>query len=81
MYYVEITLFVVGLVLLIVGYRKNRRNVLLVAAIVLFLSGALGSFVKGYKDGYSGSRNAHSSSIPGQQPNNSFKPTPLRGAA
>ncbi len=81
MYYVEILLFVVGLVLLIAGYKKNKRNVLLLAAIVLFLSAALGSFVDGFQEGYSGSRDAHSSSIPTQLPNNSFKPMPLRGTA
>jgi lipoprotein signal peptidase len=52
MYYLEIALFVVGLIVLVVGYRKNQRNVLLTAAILLFLSGALGSAVDGFSDGF-----------------------------
>ena len=80
MYYFEIALFVAGLTLLIAGYRKNQRNVLLVAAVLLFLSGAVESFVEGFQEGYFGSRDNHSSISP-QQPNNSFNPTPLRGAA
>ena len=52
MYYLEIVLFVVGLVVLIVGYRKNQRNLLFIAAILLFLVGVLGGFVEGIEDGF-----------------------------
>jgi len=48
----ELSLLVLGIVLLVVGYRTNRRNVLLSAAIVLFVSGALGSFAQGYVHGW-----------------------------
>jgi len=58
-YTIEITLFVVGLILLVVGYRKNHRNLLLCAAITLFLSAGLGSMVEGFRDGYLTSRAAH----------------------
>ena len=56
MYYLEIALFVIGLVVLVVGYRKNQRNVLLTAAILLFLAGALGSAVDGFSDGFNQAR-------------------------
>ncbi|MDQ3494368.1 MAG: hypothetical protein M3485_02255 [Pseudomonadota bacterium] len=56
MSYLEIALFIVGVVVLVVGYRKNQRNVLLAAAILLFLAGALGSFVDGIIEGYDGER-------------------------
>src|SRR5690606_41909397 len=42
MYYMEIALLVAGVIVLVIGYRKNRRNVLLTAAVLLFLAGALG---------------------------------------
>lgn len=56
MYYVEIALFIVGLVMLVVGYRKNQRNVLLTAATLLFLAGTLGSIASGFSDGYNQAR-------------------------
>lgn len=40
MYVLEILLFVVGLGLLVIGYRKNARTLLATAALLLFLSGA-----------------------------------------
>lgn len=52
MTYVEIALFVIGLVALVVGYRRNRRNVLLAAAIVLFLSGTVSEFATGFAHGW-----------------------------
>lgn len=59
MYFIEIVLFVVGLVLLVVGYRRNHRNLLLCAAITLFLSAGLGPMVEGFRKGYQESRAAH----------------------
>lgn len=53
MVYLDILLFVVGAVLLVVGYSKNKRDIMLVAALMLFLSGALSSFIEGFVDGYS----------------------------
>lgn len=52
MEYIEIILLVVGVIALIVGYRKNQRNVLLFAAIVLFLAATVGDFAHGILDGY-----------------------------
>ncbi|WP_109126395.1 hypothetical protein [Dyella sp. C11] len=51
MIYVEIACFVIGVVALVIGYRRNQRNLLLVAAIVLFLAGSVGDFAGGFKQG------------------------------
>ena len=56
MYYIEISLFLIGLVLLVVGYRSRNRNVMLSAAILLFLSAAVDSLVGGFLEGYQESR-------------------------
>ena len=55
MYYVAVVLLVLGLGLLVVGYRKTNRNMLATAAIVLLLSGSLESLVTGFIDGASAS--------------------------
>lgn len=68
MYYLEISLFVIGVALLIVGYRRNRRNVMLVAAILLYLSGAVGDFVKGVQEGYLGTQDTDSPADSAQHP-------------
>ena len=60
MYYVEIALFLAGLFLLIIGYRRTHRNMLLAAAIALFLSAGIGSLVNGFAEGYSEVRAGHS---------------------
>ena len=62
MYYLEIALFVIGIVLVVVGYRKNGRNLLLAGAVVLYLSAALPQFVGGYLDGVSGSAGSETAS-------------------
>ena len=54
MYYMQVALFVIGSTLLVVGYRRNRRNWLLAAAIVLFLSSAGPQFIQGFADGVAG---------------------------
>ena len=54
MHYLEMVLFVIGSALLIVGYRRNRRNWLLAAAIVLCLSGAGTQLTQGFADGVHG---------------------------
>ena len=59
MYYLEITLFLIGLALLVVGYRSRNRNVMLSAAITLFLSASVDSFVGGFLEGYQKSQAAH----------------------
>jgi lipoprotein signal peptidase len=52
MEYLQIGLLAAGIALLVVGYRKDRRNQLLLAAILLFLAGALGEFANGFMQGY-----------------------------
>jgi hypothetical protein len=52
MTYIEIVLLFVGVVTLVIGYRKHHRNLLLSAAVVLFLAGAIGHFVRGFNDGF-----------------------------
>lgn len=53
--YLQLVLFAVGAALLTIGYRRNRRGLMLAAAIVLFLAGGgvdLGSaFAQGIHDG------------------------------
>ncbi|MBW4049527.1 MAG: hypothetical protein HIU89_16900 [Proteobacteria bacterium] len=51
MSYVEIGLLLVGLCLLVLGYRRSDRNVLLVAALLLLAAGTIGSFSQGLVDG------------------------------
>ncbi len=41
MYHVEIALFVIGIVLVVVGYRRNGHNLPLAGAVVPSLSAAL----------------------------------------
>ena len=53
MFWLELGLAVGGFVALLVGFRRNNRNILLAAGVALFLSGALPEFVRGYQDGYS----------------------------
>ena len=54
MTYVEVGLLLIGLGMLIFGYRKNSRNVLVIAALVLLASVAIPDFVAGFQDGYAG---------------------------
>ena len=67
MYYMEIALLVAGVIVLVIGYRKNRRNVLLTAAVLLFLAGALGSFFDGFADGYDQARSQAQTSLLGKR--------------
>jgi hypothetical protein len=50
----EYVLLAVGVICLVIGYRRNSRNILLVAALVLFAAAGLRGFVDGFVDGYSG---------------------------
>ena len=52
MFLIESFMFVVGVVVLVVGYRKNDRNLLLAAAIVLLLVGGLSDFTSAFHDGF-----------------------------
>ena len=50
---------IAGLVLLVAGYRSRNRNVMLSAAIILFLSASVDSLVGGFLEGYQKSQAAH----------------------
>ena len=50
--YVEIALLLAGFVLLVLGYRRNRRGWLVAAALLLFLPGNLGPFARGVAEGW-----------------------------
>jgi len=52
MKYVELGLVLIGVLLLVIGYRKNNRNILFVAAIAMFVSGSIGDFAHGFANGY-----------------------------
>ncbi|WP_433925286.1 hypothetical protein [Stenotrophomonas nematodicola] len=51
MYVLELGLLVVGAVLLVVGYRRNRRTMLVAAALVLLVSGVVPDVVEGFAEG------------------------------
>ncbi len=50
----QIGLFVVGMTVRVVGYRRNNRNFLLTAALVLLACGAISGFVTGVHAGITG---------------------------
>jgi len=50
--FVELALLVGGVAVLVIGYCKNNRNLLLAAAILLLLAGALGGMVEGFLEGW-----------------------------
>jgi len=52
MLWVQVALFLVGLVLLVLGYWKNRRGVLVLAALVWLLAGGVADFAQGFSDGF-----------------------------
>lgn len=49
---IEISLLCLGVVLLVVGYRRNHRNLMLAAALVLMSFGTVQDFTRGVADGY-----------------------------
>jgi len=51
-YVLEIILSILGIVMLVIGYRKNSRNILLAGAIILACGCALQEFVKGFLKGW-----------------------------
>ncbi len=55
LYALEIVLLVAGLGLLVVGYGRHHRNLLLGAALALLASGALPDAVRGFSEGFNGS--------------------------
>jgi ABC-type amino acid transport system permease subunit len=60
MIYLEIILLIVGIVLLIIGYRKTDRNLMLAAAVVLWLSASIHDIVSGAIDAASSSQERQS---------------------
>lgn len=56
MQWIGIAFALVGLVLLLFGFARNNRYILVVAGIALFLGGAFPDFARGYLDGYGGTR-------------------------
>jgi hypothetical protein len=44
------TLEIVGLILLVLGYRRNNRNLLLAAALCLWIGAGVNDFVRGFMD-------------------------------
>jgi len=50
-YVIDIVLMVAGFATLVVGYRRDDRKIMLVAAILLFLSCALTDFASGFAEG------------------------------
>jgi hypothetical protein len=51
MYLVEIVLLVVAVVVLVLGYQRNNRNLLLLGAVLLFLAGSVNDLVRGFIEG------------------------------
>ncbi|WP_149194058.1 hypothetical protein [Luteimonas suaedae] len=58
MYALEIGLFIAGAALLVIGYRKTNRNMLVAAAVLMLLVGTASDFISGYGDGVSGRHRA-----------------------
>ena len=54
MVYIVAALFIIGVALLVMGYRKNHRNLLLTGAIVLFASAVVQPFIQGFIKGFHG---------------------------
>lgn len=48
----EVALFISFAVLIVVGYKKKNRNVMLVASLCLLLAIAIPSFSDGFKEGF-----------------------------
>ncbi|GAB3754769.1 hypothetical protein [Lysobacter olei] len=58
MYWFAIAALTIGLVALVLGYRKNNRNVLAAAAVLLLVAGGAEDFVAGFQEGASGGQTA-----------------------
>ncbi|HEX4910712.1 MAG TPA: hypothetical protein VFV64_08120 [Permianibacter sp.] len=51
-FWIELSLFLAALPLLIIGYRKNRRGLLLAGAMVLYASAHIAEFSTGFVEGF-----------------------------
>ncbi|KTG23879.1 hypothetical protein AWR38_07625 [Idiomarina sp. WRN-38] len=58
MFYIEILLLVLFVILLAVGYKKNNRNMMLVASLCLVLATALPSLSSGIQEGFDQTKNS-----------------------
>lgn len=52
MYYLEIIAFVLFIMLMTLGYKKNSRNIMLVSSFCLLVGFAGPDFVRGFEKGY-----------------------------
>ncbi len=52
MIYVDLVVFVVFIALTVVGYKRNSRNILLAASILLVVVFCGPEFVRGFHDGF-----------------------------
>jgi hypothetical protein len=43
---------IVGLVLLVIGYRKSNRNLMVAAALLLWFGGSFNEFANGFVNGW-----------------------------
>lgn len=66
LYWLDITLAIAGFVVLMIGYRRNSRKLLLAAALLLFLTGTLSEFSRGYADGVGQAIEQHAERSPAQ---------------
>jgi len=57
-HYFSYLLGILGLVLLVIGYRKTNRNLLLAAALVLCFGAGFDDFSRGFMDGVNSTRPA-----------------------
>jgi hypothetical protein len=55
----QFIVFVLGLILLVLGYRKTHRNHMLLGAILMVASLAAPDFVRGFQQGFTESQRAH----------------------
>jgi hypothetical protein len=54
MFWIEIISFVLFVVLTFIGYKSNKRNIMLLASIVLLIGLAGEDFLSGFSEGYQG---------------------------
>ena len=57
MYFFEIAILLVAIAILVLGYRKNNRNLLLTGAIALFIAGIASETVQGFIEGFHSASN------------------------
>ena len=65
MKYIEITLLILGVAMLVLGYRKNNRNILAASALALLVSAGIADFVQGFEKGVTDSSAVHAESSAG----------------